>query len=45
MRLRYTVLGGIGMVGLGLVSKAFNVHSTIEQVQAVSALPSAEPKP
>lgn len=26
------ISGGIGLVGLGLVSKAFNVHSTDEQV-------------
>jgi hypothetical protein len=28
------VAGGIGMVGLGVVAKAFNVHSTAAQVQA-----------
>ena len=26
------VIGGVGMVGLGLVAKAFNVHSTEAQV-------------
>jgi hypothetical protein len=30
------VVGGIGTIGLGVVSKAFNVHSTEEQVQNAS---------
>lgn len=25
--------GGIGLVGLGLVAKAFNVHSTVDQIE------------
>jgi hypothetical protein len=32
------VVGGIGAVGLGLVSKAFNTHSTAAQVQASTAV-------
>jgi hypothetical protein len=28
------VTGGVGLVGLGVVSKAFNVHSTQAEVQA-----------
>lgn len=27
------VTAGLGVVGLGIVSKAFNVHSTVEQVE------------
>ena len=50
---RLMVLGGIGTIGLGLVSKAFNVHSTLEQVEASQAVatpaavppPAAQPKP
>jgi hypothetical protein len=30
------ISGGIGMVGLGLVAKAFNVHSTEDQVAGAS---------
>lgn len=30
------IAGGIGLVGLGLVSKAFNVHSTEAQVVVAS---------
>jgi ABC-type phosphate transport system permease subunit len=39
------ISGGIGMVGLGLVSKAFNVHSTLNQVEGatVAALPPGAP--
>jgi len=33
------VTGGIGMVGLGVVSKAFNVHSTQDQVTTASQSP------
>lgn len=28
-----TVVGGLGMVGLGIVAKAYNSHSTVDQVQ------------
>lgn len=35
-----TVAGGIGIIGLGVVSKAFNNHSTAAEVQAAS-----QPKP
>ena len=28
------VIGGIGTIGLGIVAKAFNVHSTADQVNA-----------
>jgi hypothetical protein len=28
-----TVIGGIGVIGLGVVAKAFNSHSTPEEVQ------------
>lgn len=28
------VIGGLGAVGLGVVAKAFNSHSTAEQVEA-----------
>jgi hypothetical protein len=31
------VTGGIGIVGLGFVAKAFNVHSTVAQVKQSSA--------
>lgn len=31
------IVGGIGLVGLGVVSKAFNVHSTEAQVAASTA--------
>lgn len=30
------VIGGIGTVGLGVVAKAFNTHSTADQVQAAT---------
>ncbi len=44
-----TIVSGVGIVGLGLVSKAFNVHSTEAQVAASTAatpvLPAAAPKP
>jgi hypothetical protein len=45
------VIGGIGTIGLGLVSKAFNVHSTVDQVESATskangvAPPSDAPKP
>ena len=31
-----TVISGIGIVGLGVVAKAFNVHSTPDEVQAAA---------
>ena len=31
------VTGGIGLVGLGVVSKAFNTHSTVAEVQTATA--------
>jgi ABC-type phosphate transport system permease subunit len=31
------VSGGIGLVGLGVVSKAFNVHSTSDQIAAADS--------
>ena len=38
------VTGGIGIVGLGIVSKAFNVHSTEAQVEASTATVVGDPK-
>ena len=38
------VAGGVGIVGLGIVSKAFNVHSTIEQVEASQAVVDGKPE-
>jgi hypothetical protein len=32
----FSIISGIGIVGLGVVAKSFNVHSTTEQVQASS---------
>lgn len=31
------VIGGIGIVGLGVVAKAFNTHSTLAQTEAATA--------
>jgi arginine exporter protein ArgO len=31
------IVGGIGLVGLGVVSKAFNTHSSLAQVEAKTA--------
>jgi hypothetical protein len=38
------VTGGIGLVGLGVVSKAFNTHSTEAQVNAatIAAVPASQ---
>lgn len=33
------ITGGIGLVGLGVVSKAFNVHSTPDEVQGSAPKP------
>lgn len=38
------VSGGVGIVGLGIVSKAFNVHSTAEQVEAAQAKVEGKPE-
>jgi len=38
------VIGGIGLVGLGVVSKAFNVHSTVAQVEASTAVVTGDPQ-
>lgn len=37
------ILGGIGLVGLGVVSKAFNTHSTEAQTQAATAKAVGDP--
>jgi len=39
------ITGGVGLVGLGVVSKAFNTHSTAAQVQVatIDAGPVADP--
>ena len=31
------ITGAVGLIGLGIVSKAFNVHSTVDQVEASTA--------
>jgi hypothetical protein len=31
------IAGGVGVIGLGVVSKAFNVHSSLLQVEAKTA--------
>jgi hypothetical protein len=38
------IVGGIGLVGLGVVSKAFNVHSTEAQVAASTATVTGNPQ-
>jgi ABC-type phosphate transport system permease subunit len=37
------ITGGVGLVGLGVVSKAFNVHSTEQQVMASQATVEGKP--
>jgi hypothetical protein len=36
--------GAVGLLGLGIVAKAFNIHSTIEQAQAAQAVVEGKPE-
>jgi hypothetical protein len=38
------IVGGVGLVGLGVVSKAFNVHSTQAQVATSTQVAAVEAK-
>jgi hypothetical protein len=38
------IIGGVGVVGLGVVAKAFNVHSTTAQAAASQAAVTGDPK-
>ena len=38
-----TIIGGVGIIGLGVVSKAFNTHSTQMQVIASTATVTGNP--
>lgn len=39
-----TVVGGLGMVGLGIVAKAYNNHSTTDQVEQATQKAQVEGK-
>lgn len=39
-----TLVGGFGTVGLGIVSKAFNSHSTADEVQKATEIAKVEGK-
>ena len=38
------LVGAIGLIGLGVVAKAFNVHSTVAQTQASTAVVTNNPQ-